>query len=181
MGIPLFVGKMAARRVAKSAVDWAAFKARVPDKQQEFFRAFKAKNDTFVNKVHNFPGELPKIDFAAYKARLPNPALADQFQKAYENVKIPYPVDKADTVAKIEADEKAAGEQSKAYIAERQGEIDDAKLLLSKIDGLPKSEEMTMEMYATYFPDLAIDPVKRPTFWPHTPAIQPGHKDSTLI
>ena len=25
---------------------------------------------------------MPKIDFAFYKARLPNPALADQFQKA---------------------------------------------------------------------------------------------------
>jgi len=181
MGIPLFVGKMAARRVAKSAVDWAAFKARVPDKQQEFFRAFKAKNDTFVNKVHNFPGELPKIDFAAYKARLPNPALADQFQKAYESLDIPYPADKGNTAAAIEAEEKAATQMSAAYVSERQAEIDDAKLLLSKIDSLPKPEEMTLEMYAYYFPDLAIDPVKRPTFWPHTPAIQPGHKDSTLI
>ena len=33
-------------------------------------------------RVHQFPEELPKIDFAFYKARLPNPALADQFQKA---------------------------------------------------------------------------------------------------
>ena len=52
---------------------------------------------------------------------------------------------------------------------------------LSKIDSLPKAEEMTLEMYAYYFPDQAIDPVKRPTFWPHLPNMQPGHKDSHII
>ena len=52
---------------------------------------------------------------------------------------------------------------------------------LSKIESLPKPEEMTMEMYAYYFPKLALDPVQRPTFWPHMPYIQPDHKDSHLI
>ena len=52
---------------------------------------------------------------------------------------------------------------------------------LSKIDSLPKPEEMTMEMYAYYFPDLALDPVKRPTFWPHIPSMQPGHKDNHAL
>ena len=47
---PPLVGKMAARRLARSAVDWVAFKERVPLKQQEFYRAFKAKNDAFINK-----------------------------------------------------------------------------------------------------------------------------------
>ncbi|KAK7112680.1 ATP synthase subunit d, mitochondrial-like [Littorina saxatilis] len=169
---------MAARRIAKSAVDWVAFKERVPARQQEFYRAFKHRNDLFVNKVHQYPAELPKIDFAVYKARLPNPALADEFQKAYEGLNIPYPADKSSAVKQIEDEEKSAGALSKAYIAERQAEISDAKLLLSKIDSLPKPEEMTMEMYAYYFPDLAIDPVKRPTFWPHIPNIQPGHKDA---
>lgn len=41
---------MAARRLAVSAVDWTAFKQRVPPRQQEFFKAFKSKNDNFVNR-----------------------------------------------------------------------------------------------------------------------------------
>jgi len=168
---------MAARRIARSAVDWTAFKERVPPKQQEFFRAFKAKSDIFVNKVHMNPEELPKIDFAFYKARLPNPALADKFQAAYDGVKVPYPTDKSNMVAEIEKDQKQATEMSKAFVAERQEEITDAKTLLSKIDSLPKPEEMTMEMYAYYFPDKALDPVNKPTFWPHLPYLQPGHKD----
>ncbi|XP_076437294.1 ATP synthase subunit d, mitochondrial-like [Babylonia areolata] len=172
---------MAARRIARSAVDWAAFKERVPPKQQEFYRAFKAKNDTFVNKVHQYPENLPKIDFAFYKARLPNPALADQFQTAYEGISVPYPADKSNMLNDIKADQKAAGDLSKAYIAERQEEINDANLLLSKIDKLPKPNEMTMEMYAYYFPNLAMDPVNRPSFWPHTPNMQPGNKDNHNI
>eukprot|EP00745_Piridium_sociabile_P023865 TRINITY_DN37396_c0_g1_i1.p1 TRINITY_DN37396_c0_g1~~TRINITY_DN37396_c0_g1_i1.p1 ORF type:complete len:188 (+),score=47.28 TRINITY_DN37396_c0_g1_i1:46-564(+) len=168
---------MAGRRIARSAVDWAAFKERVPPRQQEYYRAFKAKNDNFVNKVHQFAEELPKIDFAFYKARLSNPALADQFQKAYDSISVPYPTDKSNMMKDIDADQKAAGDMSKVYIAERQEEINDAKLLLSKIDNLPKPDEMTMEMYAYYFPNLALDPVKRPTFWPHLPNMQPGHKD----
>ncbi|XP_076459522.1 ATP synthase subunit d, mitochondrial-like isoform X2 [Babylonia areolata] len=127
---------MAARRIARSAVDWAAFKERVPPRQQEFYRAFKAKNDTFINKVHQFPAELPKIDFAFYKARLPNPAIADQFQKAYDAMTVPFPTDKSNMLKTIDDEEKAATELSKAYVAERQEEINDANLLLSKIDKL---------------------------------------------
>nr|KAG5685567.1 hypothetical protein BaRGS_010281 [Batillaria attramentaria]KAG5704932.1 hypothetical protein BaRGS_003915 [Batillaria attramentaria] len=102
-----------------------------------------------------YPESLPKIDFAYYKSKLPKPAMADEFQKA----------------------EKA----SKAFIARRQDEINDAKLLLSKIDSLPKPEEMTLEMFAYYFPDKALDPINRPTFWPHVPSMQPGHKDNKLL
>jgi len=41
---------MASRRIAKSAVDWAAFAERVPVNQREAFRAFKAHSESFVAK-----------------------------------------------------------------------------------------------------------------------------------
>ena len=50
---------MAARRLAASAVDWAAFVERVHPNQMESFRAFKAKSDTFIAKYVTytmFPG-----------------------------------------------------------------------------------------------------------------------------
>jgi len=41
---------MAARRLAASAVDWAAFTERVHPGQIEAFRAFKAMSDAFITK-----------------------------------------------------------------------------------------------------------------------------------
>lgn len=178
---PYWQANMAARRVARSAVDWAAFKDRVPPKQQDLYRAFKAKNEHFVSKVHQYPESLPKIDFAYYKAKLPVPALADQFQKAYESMNVPFPEDKSNMLKEIDEQQKQADAASKKYIADRQAAISEAKLLLSKIDSLPKPEEMTLEMYAYYFPDIALDPVNRPSFWPHIPSMQPGHKDNHLL
>ena len=46
---------MAARRLAASAVDWAAFVERVHPHQMESFRAFKAKSDAFVAKYVSYP------------------------------------------------------------------------------------------------------------------------------
>lgn len=47
---------------------------------------------------------------------------------------------------------------------------------LARIKALPKFEDMTMEMYADMFPDQALDPVKKPSYWPHTPEEQVGYK-----
>lgn len=46
----LNIFKMAGRRVAKSAVNWAKFAESVPKGQLDSFRAFKAKSDSFVSK-----------------------------------------------------------------------------------------------------------------------------------
>lgn len=42
--------QMAAKRIAKSAVDWVAFAERVPVNQRDAFRAFKAHSEAFVAK-----------------------------------------------------------------------------------------------------------------------------------
>lgn len=39
---------------------------------------------------------------------------------------------------------------------------------------------MTMEMYYDMYPNEALDPVNRPTFWPHVPDEQLGYKDPTI-
>lgn len=35
---------------------------------------------------------------------------------------------------------------------------------------------MTMEDYRDSFPDEALDPINKPTFWPHTPEEQGENK-----
>lgn len=164
---------MAGRRVAKSAVDWVAFAERVPVNQREAFRAFKAKSEMLIAKVHRHPENLPSIDFAYYKSRLASPALAEEFEKAYKALAVPYPKDKNNVRGQVDAQEKQAQEVTKKQIAEARAEIEAAKALLAKIDSVPAPDVMTREMYADYFPHSALNPWERPTFWPHTKSYQP--------
>ncbi|XP_041364022.1 ATP synthase subunit d, mitochondrial-like [Gigantopelta aegis] len=168
---------MAARRLVKSSVDWIAFAERVPENQKEFFKLFKTKCEGFVNKVHQYPETLPKINFDFYKTHLASPTVAQQFEQSYQNVKVPYPKDPNNLMKEIEKEEQQAEVKTKEIVSTLNDKIKDAQALLSKIDSIPPPEEMTMEMYAYYFPDKMINPNK-PTFWPHTPNMQIGHKDS---
>ncbi|ELT87682.1 hypothetical protein CAPTEDRAFT_98593 [Capitella teleta] len=80
---------MAARRVSKSAVDWAAFAERVPANQKDCYRALKFKNDEFTAKVNQFPAEMAAIDFNMYRSKLASPALVETMEK--EGMSLPAP------------------------------------------------------------------------------------------
>ncbi|KAL5019258.1 hypothetical protein ScPMuIL_004980 [Solemya velum] len=171
---------MAAKRIAKTAVDWAAFAERVPANQKELFRAFKGRNDTLMNRVHQFPENLPKIDFSFYRSRLANTSMVDQFEKSYGSVTVAYPADKEKMLAKIENDENQASKETEQYVKELKANIQEANNMIAKIDSLPKPEDMNMEMHSYYFPQVALDPVNKPTLWPHTPNMQPGNLKTLL-
>jgi len=171
---------MAARRISKSVVDWAAFFERVPPNQKDTFRAFKAKSDLFVSKVHRFPENLPQIDFSYYSSKLNDPKMAKEFEAAYKALSIAYPKDKANLKAQIEAQEKEAAVSTQKQITEVRKIIEDAKLMLNKIDSVPGPTVMTNEMYADYFPDQARNPWDKPTFWPHTKSYQPENDHHTI-
>jgi len=171
---------MAARRVAKSAVDWAAFAERVPPNQREAYRAFKAKSDLFVSKVHRYPENLPAIDFAYYTSRLTNKTVAAEFEKAYKAVSVAYPKDKNNLKGQVDADEKHAQVTTQQYVTGLRKSIDESKALLSKIDSIPGPDVMTPDMYYDYFPDLALNPWERPDFYPHTKSYQPENDPHTI-
>jgi len=170
---------MAGRRLAKSAVDWAAFAEKVPPNQKDAFRAFKAKSDFFVSKVHRYPENLPQIDFAQYSSRLGGAAFVSEFEKAYKALQVPYPKDKSNLKGKVDAEEKDSQVATAKRIATARKEIEDSKAMLAKIDSVPGPDVMTHEMYADYFPDVARNPWDRPTFWPHTKAYQPENDPHT--
>jgi F-type H+-transporting ATPase subunit d len=169
---------MAAKRVASSAVNWAAFAERVPPNQKDAFRSFKAKSDLFISRVHRYPEDLPQIDFAYYTSRI-SPALVSEFEKSYKGLSVPYPKDKNNVKAQIDAQEKEATVEAKTRIKEANKVIEDSKAMLKKIDSVPGPDVMTHEMYADYFPDHARNPWDRPTFWPHTKAYQPENDPHT--
>merc|ERR1712002_375981 len=168
------ISTMAAKRIAASAVDWGRFAAVCPKNQMEIYRTLKAKHDGFMAKAYLLPDSLPKIDFAAYKSRLPNPAMADKFAEAYAAVDVPYPEDKDGVLAKVQADSAALAEKVAGFKAELQADIAESKQFLDKMNTLPAYEEMTKEMYYYYFPDTTPNPEK-PVLIPGKPWDQPSY------
>lgn len=164
---------MAARRVAQSSINWAALAERVPPNQKANFAAFKSKSDVYMRAVLANPENPPKIDWAHYKKLIPIPGLVDSFQKQYDAVKVPYPADNVSSQVDAQAKETKSEienfkKSSDQRIASMQKEIDHLKSLLPY-------EQMTMEDYRDAFPDLALDPINRPSFWPHGVEDQAGY------
>lgn len=163
-----------AKRIAQSAVNWAAIGERVPPNQRLYFNAFKSKSDKYLRSVLQNPESSPKIDWAYYKSKVAVPGLVDNFQKNYDALKVSYPTDTL--TAQVNAQEKevrADIEKFKKDSAERinshQKEIDHIKSLLP-------FGQMTLEDYRDSYPDLALDPINKPTFWPHTADEQLDYK-----
>lgn len=166
---------MASKRIAQSSVNWSALAERVPPTQKNNFIAFKSRSDKYLRAVHANPEVSPKFDWSFYKSRVATPGLVDTFQKAYESLKIPYPadtlsaeVDKLRTAVKADID--SFKKESEVRIAEAQTEI-------TRISGLLPYREMTLEDFRDAHPDLALDPLNKPTLWPHTEDAQPGYVD----
>ncbi|XP_023945728.1 ATP synthase subunit d, mitochondrial [Bicyclus anynana] len=164
-----------AKRISQSAVNWAALAERVPAQQKGNLATFKVKSDGYLRRVLANPDAPPKIDWAAYKRAVPIAGMVDNFQKQYEALKVPYP---ADTLtAKVEAQSvevkkaiEAFVQESNANIAKYQKEIEDVKATLPY-------DQMTMEDFRDAHPELAIDSINKPTFWPHNAEEQLDYVD----
>lgn len=166
---------MASKRIAQSSVNWTALAERVPPQQKTNFIAFKSRADKYLRAVLANPDQSPKIDWAAYKNRVPAAGLVDTFQKAYEALKIPYPADTLSSeVDKLRVEVKKDIEQfkkeSEVRISKSQAEIERIKSLLPYA-------QMTLEDFRDAHPDLALDPLNKPTLWPHTADAQPDYVD----
>jgi len=164
---------MAAKRISQSVVNWAALAERVPENQKVFFIALKARSDNYLRRVLSNPEAPPKLDFSAYKGKIPIAGLVDSFQKQYDAVKVPYPADKLSS--EIAAQESKAMQDIKAFVGDSNKRIAQNNEQIAKWDKVLPFEEMTLEDYKNAFPEQALDPINNPTLWPHTPEEQPGY------
>ncbi|KAF7264183.1 ATP synthase, subunit D [Rhynchophorus ferrugineus] len=156
---------MAAKRIAQSSINWSQFAERVPEHQRQTFLAFKAKSDGYLRRVLAQPEKAPAIDWAFYKQRVPVAGMVDEFQKQYAALTIPYP---PDTVSnQIDAQEKELKADIEKFKAESNARIAEYKKQLAHLASLLPYDQMTLEDYRDAFPDLALDPLNKPTFWPH--------------
>ncbi|KAG6449973.1 hypothetical protein O3G_MSEX006332 [Manduca sexta] len=164
-----------AKRFTKSAINWTEFQNRVPPEQQSNFMSFKSKYEMYVRRMKDNPAEPPKINWDIYKQLIPVPGLVDKLKSDYEAFKVPFPQDPV--TAKIDEQWKTVEAEIKKYCADVQKDIEAAKKELERIKALPKFDEMTMETYYDMYPEYALDFVKKPTFWPHTPEEQEGYEE----
>lgn len=163
---------MAARRVAASSVDWLAIAARVPEAQKPLFNAFKGKSDGYLRSVLSLPAEMPKINFAAYKARIAVPGMVDAFEKQYSALQIPYPADTYSS--QIDEVQKEVAVETETFIKESEGRIAKLQTELAEWEKMIPYDQMTMEEMVEAFPNMSVN-VANPTLWPHTPEDQPGY------
>nr|XP_018904788.1 PREDICTED: ATP synthase subunit d, mitochondrial-like [Bemisia tabaci] len=165
---------MATKRFLKSSVNWAALAERMADSPQKpEFLAFKAKCDSYFQKVAALPDEPPKIDWKQYKSV--SPEIVDSFQKQYESFKVPYPEDKYSHIYDSAAEEsKVTVEKFQAFC--RLG-ISRANEHLTIWKAMPPIESMSLGEFGEWLPTFLPDFVERPTFWPHTPEFQLTEQD----
>lgn len=167
------VGRMA-KRITQSNINWSALGERVPVAQKNHFLAFKSRSDKYLRAMMANPEQPPKIDWAAYKSKIPIPGLVESFQKSYESLKVPYPADTLSSEVdklrtQVSNDIAKFKKESDARIAAHKSEAERIKSLLPYA-------QMTMEDFRDAHPDQALDPLNRPTFWPHDDDIQPWSK-----
>ncbi|KFM70100.1 ATP synthase subunit d, mitochondrial, partial [Stegodyphus mimosarum] len=155
---------MAAKRFVKSSIDWAAFAERVPAHEKAKFHLFKARVDGYTKRLMSYPEKPPAIDFSAYRARLPNRAMVDEFEKQYNSLKVPYPADKLTSA--IDDQEKKLDVYLKSFseLCDLRSKYYEKQLKWWK-DMMP-FDQMTMEDYYDYFPDTKDNVYKYPNFWP---------------
>jgi len=169
---------MAAKRIANSSINWSALAERVPPSQRLNFNQFKSKSDKYLRSVTSNPESAPKIDWAFYKSRITVPGLVDTFQKNYESLKIPYPPD--NLTSQVVAQEGQVKTDIQQFKAASDSRISAHQKSIEHLKSLLPYEEMTMEDYRDAFPELAMDPINKPTFWPHTPEEQLDYKDDKV-
>lgn len=170
---------MAARRIAQSSINWSALAERVPANQRNSFGAFKTKSDVYVRSVLANPENPPKIDWEYYKRLIPVQGLVDGFQKQYDALKVPYPKDNFSS--QVDSEIEVSKKEIDSYKKGSEDRIQNYEKEICHLKSLLPYDQMTMEDYRDAFPESALDPINKPTFWPHTPEEQVGYKSKEQL
>lgn len=161
------------RKVARSIIDWKALAERVPPNQKPKFTEFMAKSNLYLQKAQANPEVPPKLDWDFYMKNLGVEGMASDFKNQYTALKIPYPEDKY-TSDILKQEEKLQNE-IESFKRSSMSRIKEHEKTLAFLESVMPFDQMTMEDYREAFPDDAIDPIGRPTFWPHNPEEQVGY------
>ena len=147
---------MSAKRITKTATDWAKIQTLTGEYKQQSFKKLKAASENYLRKAQEFPEAPPAIDWNAMKATISNKAVVDKLEASYKAAlsKIPYPEDTL--AASIDKMEKESIESAKEMIAFYEERNDECRQMIAKFEKMWPIEWHTQETFAQTFPDWAM-------------------------
>jgi len=157
---------MAARRVSASIVDWGALAAKIPAENKATFTGLKMKVDKHLKAVNALPENIGAIDFEVYRSKIAIPGMVDKFEKAYKDLKVPYPSDQG-KLAEIDAQAVESKANYTKFVAESNARIANFNAEVAKWEAMKPIEEMNLEeALDAGLTQFVIDPAAQ-TPWPH--------------
>lgn len=96
--------------------------------------------------------------------------MVESFQKQYDALKVPYPADSVS--AQIDQQKQQAQKDIENFVSVSKVRITEHEATIAHLKSLLPFNQMTMEDYRDAYPEQALDPINRPTLWPHTPEEQ---------
>lgn len=97
--------------------------------------------------------------------------MVDSFQKQYEALKVPYPADNVS--AQVDQQKQQISKEIESFVSSSNSRIEGHKKAIEHLSSLLPYGQMTMEDFRDAFPEQALDPINRPSLWPHTAEDQP--------
>ncbi|KAL4659225.1 ATP synthase subunit d, mitochondrial [Arapaima gigas] len=158
--------KMAGRRATLKAIDWMAFAERVPPNQRNMFNNLKTRSDAIAAKLATLPEKPASIDWNYYRSVVAKAGMVDEFEKKFNALKVPYPVDTQ--TASIDLQEQEANKSAIAYVDGSKARIRQYEMELQKFKDMIPYDQMTIEDLNEMFPETKLDKEKHP-YWPHRP------------
>ncbi|XP_059804932.1 ATP synthase subunit d, mitochondrial [Hypanus sabinus] len=157
---------MSSRRVAMKAVDWLAFGERVPPNQRAMFNALKTRTDALTSRLTSLPEKPPAFDWNYYRKIIVKPGMVDEFEKKYNALKIPEPINTQ--TEKINAQEQEANKSAEEYCQASKERISKYEKELASFKSMVPFDQMTIDDLNQAFPETKLDMEKYP-YWPHKP------------
>lgn len=96
--------------------------------------------------------------------------MVDNFQKQYEALKVPFPADNVSS--QVDQQKTLVAKEIEEFRNASSTRVASLEKEISHLNSLLPYGQMTMEDFADAFPDQALDPINKPTFWPHDAAEQ---------
>jgi len=157
---------MASKRIATTALDWAALGAKMPTENKAAFGALKMKVDKHMRAVNSLPESAPAIDFAAYKGKIAIAGMVDTFETKYKALAIPYPGDQG-KLGEIDAQAAQQKTRHTAWLSESNARIAGFNAELAKWESMMPVEDMNLEeALDAGLTQFVIDPAAG-TVFPH--------------
>lgn len=132
-------------------------------------------------RVEKLPPRLPEIKWEDYKdnVREEDLCIVCEFEDRYRSLdaSIPFPLDPYSE--KIDCMKKEYKNEVHYFNKASEAAIQVIEKEKKRIADMVDFEDMTLEEFRDNWPDKAIDPIKKPTFWPHTPEDQGLHPPET--